>query len=601
MPYLGKQPANVPVTADDIPDNSITSAKILDGVITIADIANDAVTEDKLANSINTAIAANTAKTTNSTNASDLSSGTLPMARLSGTLPALDGSGLTGVATDLTALRNDIATLALHSGVADNKAAYNLPNSFIDQFEDDSGIGTETNVDRTSSEHVDTVTVTGTTDSNTKLLIHSNTTNNSTTFIDSATLNYIANFSTGWSASQALSISGSNIIVANGTGTNGWANGPGVQVVSGKTYDFCVTGSGSGQGVGVYIAGGQHGLGYQYNACGTYTAASTGNVAVALFRFSGHNGTGTITGLTIKERTLSVNNQTKHSTTYKKFGTTSILFDGAEDSISMPISNDFNFGSGNFTVETWVYPTSYPNTYNAVFNNFRDDESTSGWSMLIHSNGTIHCNVDGTYNNSTNSVSLNQWSHLAMVRDGNSIKRYINGVDAGNTLAFSGSVGNVTNQGLYIGESGTEYSNRGFNGYMDEIRISKGVARYTTAFTPQTMAHPVTTPSATGTLISTAQTANTAQTKVSGVILYQNIAGTATLGTDLEIYFTCNGGTNWTESTPVAAGTFSSGVLMAKCPEVTCTSGTDVRYKVVWANQASGSKVTGLFGIAINY
>ena len=63
MPYLGKQPANVPVTADDIPDNSITSAKILDGVITIADIANDAVTEDKLANSINTAIAANTAKT----------------------------------------------------------------------------------------------------------------------------------------------------------------------------------------------------------------------------------------------------------------------------------------------------------------------------------------------------------------------------------------------------------------------------------------------------------------------------------------------------------------------------------------------------------
>ena len=63
MPYIGKQPANVPVTADDIPDNSITSAKILDGVITIADIANDAVTEDKLANSINTAIAANTAKT----------------------------------------------------------------------------------------------------------------------------------------------------------------------------------------------------------------------------------------------------------------------------------------------------------------------------------------------------------------------------------------------------------------------------------------------------------------------------------------------------------------------------------------------------------
>ena len=105
--------------------------------------------------------------------------------------------------------------------------------------------------------------------------------------------------------------------------------------------------------------------------------------------------------------------------------------------------------------------------------------------------------------------------------------------------------------------------------------------------------------SATATLISTAQTANAAQTKVSGVILYKNEEGTATLGTDLKIYFTCNGGTNWTESTPVAAGTFSSGILMAKCPEVTCTSGTDVRYKAVWANQSS--KETQLHGIGINY
>ena len=73
MGYLGRSPANVPVTADDIPDNSITAAKILDGVITAADIGanavntselvDDAVTADKLANSINTEIAANTAKT----------------------------------------------------------------------------------------------------------------------------------------------------------------------------------------------------------------------------------------------------------------------------------------------------------------------------------------------------------------------------------------------------------------------------------------------------------------------------------------------------------------------------------------------------------
>jgi len=65
MPYLGKEPARVPVTASDIPDNSITAAKIIDGAITVADIADDAVTADKLANSINTDIATGvTANTT---------------------------------------------------------------------------------------------------------------------------------------------------------------------------------------------------------------------------------------------------------------------------------------------------------------------------------------------------------------------------------------------------------------------------------------------------------------------------------------------------------------------------------------------------------
>ena len=86
MPYIGKEPARVPVTAADIPDDSITAAKILDGVITAADIGanavntselvDDAVTADKLANSINTEIAANTAKTTNATHSGEVTGAT---------------------------------------------------------------------------------------------------------------------------------------------------------------------------------------------------------------------------------------------------------------------------------------------------------------------------------------------------------------------------------------------------------------------------------------------------------------------------------------------------------------------------------------------
>ena len=110
----------------------------------------------------------------------------------------------------------------------------------------------------------------------------------------------------------------------------------------------------------------------------------------------------------------------------------------------------------------------------------------------------------------------------------------------------------------------------------------------------------VTGGSATGTLASSAQTANAAQTKVSGLIVYKNEEGTATIGTDIRVYFTCDGSA-YTESTLSAAGTFASGLLMAKAAEATCTSGTDIRYKVIWANQSAGSKETELHAIGMNF
>ena len=84
-------------------------------------------------------------------------------------------------------------------------------------------------------------------------------------------------------------------------------------------------------------------------------------------------------------------------------------------------------------------------------------------------------------------------------------------------------------------------------------------------------------------------------------MLYKDEAGGATIGTDLKIYFTCNGGTNWTEATYTAVTPlFSTGIKMIRLGETTCTSGSDVRYKAVWANQ-SASKLTQLHGIGINY
>ncbi len=110
------------------------------------------------------------------------------------------------------------------------------------------------------------------------------------------------------------------------------------------------------------------------------------------------------------------------------------------------------------------------------------------------------------------------------------------------------------------------------------------------------------TASATGTLISDTQTAPAATTEVSGVILYKDNAGTATLGTHLKIYFTANNGTNWTEAASYGTPqTFSGTTKQVKLGKTTVTSGTQVKLKAVWASQASGSMETQLHGWAVNY
>ena len=111
-----------------------------------------------------------------------------------------------------------------------------------------------------------------------------------------------------------------------------------------------------------------------------------------------------------------------------------------------------------------------------------------------------------------------------------------------------------------------------------------------------------TTVNATGTLISDAQTASSSRTSCSGVIIYEDSSGTATLGTDLEVYFTANNGTNWTEAASYGtATTYSGSKKLVKLGATTVTAGTQVAMKAVWANQASGSKETRLHGWAVNY
>ena len=85
------------------------------------------------------------------------------------------------------------------------------------------------------------------------------------------------------------------------------------------------------------------------------------------------------------------------------------------------------------------------------------------------------------------------------------------------------------------------------------------------------------------------------------VVLYKNEEGTATLNTDIVAQVSANGGTNYANATLVAGGTFSTGIKIAAVSGVSVTAGTTPKYKISFANQASGSKETQIHGVALLY
>ena len=107
---------------------------------------------------------------------------------------------------------------------------------------------------------------------------------------------------------------------------------------------------------------------------------------------------------------------------------------------------------------------------------------------------------------------------------------------------------------------------------------------------------------ATGNFTSATQTALATVSKMSIVVLYKNNAGTASLDGDLVAQVSSNGGTNYTSAPLTAAGTFSTGILMAKSNDITISNtGTAPKYKISLANQAEGSKETYIYGVSLQY
>jgi hypothetical protein len=179
------------------------------------------------------------------------------------------------------------------------------------------------------------------------------------------------------------------------------------------------------------------------------------------------------------------------STSQYKFGGASAYFDGTGDYLSTNSSNNFAFGTGNFTVEFWIYSSDVSSAQRG----FLQTSDTAGGLKTSYTtgiiilqgingstsplNGGLGANVVGTWvGSSTAVISTNTWYHIALVRNSGTSTLYVNGTSVGSGT----TTGNCS--GTYLAIGGYYDTSYLYQGYIDELRITKGVARYTSNFTP---------------------------------------------------------------------------------------------------------------------
>ena len=163
---------------------------------------------------------------------------------------------------------------------------------------------------------------------------------------------------------------------------------------------------------------------------------------------------------------------------YSTYG--SGYFNGSSDYITIPNNTNLQFGTGDFTVECWIFATVVGSAQKCIISK---GTNTTGWEIRI--GGAVSGGLDISYSSTavTNStvVTLNTWHHVALTRSGTSVKVFLDGVVVGSdTTATDFS----QTDNLKIGDSRT--GSQTFSGYISNVRILKGTALYTAAFTPPT-------------------------------------------------------------------------------------------------------------------
>jgi hypothetical protein len=208
-----------------------------------------------------------------------------------------------------------------------------------------------------------------------------------------------------------------------------------------------------------------------------------------LLHGDGANGSTTIIDSSPSPKTVSVVGDAQISTAQSKFGGASLAFDGNGDYLSITDSNAFEFGSGDYTIELWFYMLALPpaNDPYALFGGLSGKNFYFGVGTY-YGVGTILISYDGfTELNQTSgaSITAGAWYHTAHCRSNGTARLFLNG-----QVVRSGTFGSITGTTGYQVGASSFYNRSRWNGYIDDLRITKGVAHYTANFTPPTAPFP---------------------------------------------------------------------------------------------------------------
>lgn len=201
-----------------------------------------------------------------------------------------------------------------------------------------------------------------------------------------------------------------------------------------------------------------------------------------------HNTTGTVTvyltgtDAPATDTSLGINfesiNNAQVVSNVNKFGSTSMYFNGSNQLLYSPPNPAFIFGTGDFTIQAWVYPTGRTATGGSSIVGCHNYGSAADWFWWINPTGFLYLQISSSGTGaitSTTAVPLNTWSYISVTRTSGVVAQYINATLAGTTATYATSIANSI--GLAVGGTTNNNAAGAFLGYIADLRITKGYSR----------------------------------------------------------------------------------------------------------------------------